>query len=367
METLHWGMNNTCEALAHYTHGCATVFFIIWSFRLWGKRKESRLIMLLFMNMAYLAFCNLKDIIFLFDDLWYDSYLTGISVTIDLIYIPLMSAFFIEAVSPGLMTTRRCLSIVFPQSVWVPVYLLFPDEYVFYGALGLSYLLGVIAMIIVCIQSYRHDKFIRQNYSYTESINVKWILGGASAVFICMTIYMFAFSEETWLGNAVYYLISVVAWAYLYFSAISHQVLNFPLPMFWEYGKEKNEEFHQEEDTEQYKDTIAEGLADCMDQKRMYLNPKLTLNDVASAIGTNRTYLSSYLNNVLEMSFYDYVNSYRIREACNILKQTKDRVVLHDVADASGFNSLSTFNRSFSKYVGMTPSEYLKKHNKSQS
>lgn len=99
-----------------------------------------------------------------------------------------------------------------------------------------------------------------------------------------------------------------------------------------------------------------------METERMFLNPKLTLIEVAGAIGTNRTYLSEYLNNILHTSFYEYVNSFRIKEACFLLTSGK-RKNLSEIAELSGFNSLSTFNRAFVKNTGETPTRYIKKLN----
>lgn len=56
-------------------------------------------------------------------------------------------------------------------------------------------------------------------------------------------------------------------------------------------------------------------LQEYMEKGRMFLNPKLSLTEVATAIGTNRTYLSEYLNNDLDTTFYEYVNGFRIKEA----------------------------------------------------
>lgn len=98
-----------------------------------------------------------------------------------------------------------------------------------------------------------------------------------------------------------------------------------------------------------------------MENERMFLNPKLTLTEVATAIGTNRTYLSEYLNNDLRlMTFYEYVNGFRIKEACALLSSDERRTLM-EIAELSGFNSLSTFNRAFVKSIGETPARYLKK------
>ena len=94
-----------------------------------------------------------------------------------------------------------------------------------------------------------------------------------------------------------------------------------------------------------------------MTEKRLYMNPKLTISDVAAAIGSNRTYLSDYLNKKLGVTFYEYVNSYRVMEACSILVDGNNQLLM-EVAKQSGFNSLSTFHRSFLKEMKITPLQY---------
>ena len=103
-----------------------------------------------------------------------------------------------------------------------------------------------------------------------------------------------------------------------------------------------------------------------MDEDKLYLNPKLTLQDVSAAIGTNRTYLSDYLNKILKTTFYEYINALRIRRACELIDsmtQENKRSML-EISELSGFNSISTFNRSFAKMIGVTPSQYLAKKQK---
>ena len=71
------------------------------------------------------------------------------------------------------------------------------------------------------------------------------------------------------------------------------------------------------------------------------------------------TLLSAYLNGELNTTFYDYVNGYRVREACRLI-DSGTRKTLAEISELSGFNSLSTFNRAFSRHAGMSPSEYMK-------
>lgn len=359
-----FGMGPTYEAFAHFAHGGATVFFMVFSVFTWPMRKQNRMMYLLFLNMLYLAFCNCKDMVFLFGDLWYDPYVTGLSVMTDLIYVPIMSSFFLEVVSPGFMTNRRIWSLVGPQILFLPLFIAFPSDLIYRIALYFSYLVGITVMLLVVIQSVRHRRFIKENYSFTEHIDVSWTVGGGIAVFLCMTIYLLVFSDETWLGNAVYYLMSFLGWVYLYFSSLKHQVVEVPQHLFfnlpWDSSEKDTDAISAEikEHSEDVYAFIERGLAKCMGEDKLYLNPKLSIQDVSSAIGTNRTYLSAYLNSELKVSFYDYVNSLRIKEACSVINENKEKISMQEVSDRSGFNSISTFNRSFTKYVGMTPSQY---------
>jgi AraC-like DNA-binding protein len=57
------------------------------------------------------------------------------------------------------------------------------------------------------------------------------------------------------------------------------------------------------------------------------------------------------------MNFFDYVNQYRIKEAENLLLSDKN-IKIEDVSERCGFNSISTFKRSFAKANGMAPAKF---------
>ena len=107
---------------------------------------------------------------------------------------------------------------------------------------------------------------------------------------------------------------------------------------------------------------ISKNLKLVMEEEKLYLQPKLTLNTVARAINTNKSYLSSYLHSVEQTTFYDFVNRYRIVEACRIMEDSEMRktYVIVQIARLCGFSSVSTFNRYFYKITGVLPSKYKK-------
>ena len=87
-------------------------------------------------------------------------------------------------------------------------------------------------------------------------------------------------------------------------------------------------------------------------------SPRLTLSELAAELGTNRTTLSNYLNQEVGTTFYDYINSHRVSEAERLLAEPSGHWSVEQLAEMSGFNSVSTFRRAFSKKHGMSPQQY---------
>ncbi|MCG8701041.1 MAG: helix-turn-helix domain-containing protein [Bacteroidales bacterium] len=112
-------------------------------------------------------------------------------------------------------------------------------------------------------------------------------------------------------------------------------------------------------------DKIQEDLMDkistVMQHKKLYLNPKFTLNELSRHVGSNTYYVSKVLNEGFQVSFTDYINSLRIEAFIKDFKEHADPGTFIQYAYKVGFNSKSAFNRAFKKKTGSTPSEYFSK------
>lgn len=108
-------------------------------------------------------------------------------------------------------------------------------------------------------------------------------------------------------------------------------------------------------------DQLLARLLDYMEQQKPYLEPELTIYALAAALDTNRHHLSQVINERQGMSFFDFVNGYRVRAVQAMLASpaVQQQSIL-GIAYDCGFNSKATFNSSFKKHTGMTPSSYLK-------
>ncbi len=93
--------------------------------------------------------------------------------------------------------------------------------------------------------------------------------------------------------------------------------------------------------------------------QKLYLNPTLTLTELAQHVALNPKVVSQVINAGIGKSFNDFVNDYRVDEVKQRLR-TNDmaRLTLLGIALESGFNSKTTFNRIFRQHTGQSPSEF---------
>ena len=384
----------TLEAIAHYFRGAATLFFIFWSVLLQKYRQRNRMMRLLHLASVLLAICYIKDFVFLIDAWKYSEYLNDLACIIDMVYLHVIAIFFIEVAKPGAVSDRNMYLIIAFQAAFVPLYVFYPINEVCMFAEFLAYIVSATTVVYITVFVINYRKRMFDHCSYTENIDVRWVLISCYIYFATLLLYSLSFDTTTWISETVFNIVGMLLWAIVFRMASRHRVLrmlvgrNFVLEHRNEKTKSPNmaEKTRQEPIPEDHSDKtveitnnniddnlaimknkqereaiIGERLDNVMTVRKIYLNPKLTVIDLAAAICTNKTYLSLYLNNTLHTTFYDYVNKYRIEEACGIMKEmsAENKMMIAEVATASGFNSLSSFNRYFMKMKGISPSEFI--------
>ncbi len=97
-------------------------------------------------------------------------------------------------------------------------------------------------------------------------------------------------------------------------------------------------------------------LDTAMQNGALWREQMLTLKDLATAAGAKPFYISQALNQGRGTSFFDYVNGWRVREACTLLRDTDQSVL--NISETVGFNAKSTFNAAFRKATGTTPTAW---------
>ena len=99
-------------------------------------------------------------------------------------------------------------------------------------------------------------------------------------------------------------------------------------------------------------------LEDLMRTKKLFKDEQLRLDALAKLMGVSRNSVSQVINRT-GMNFFEYLNSWRIEEAKKLLSETnKQQLNIIEVAYEVGFNNKVSFNKSFKKSTGLTPTEF---------
>jgi len=104
-----------------------------------------------------------------------------------------------------------------------------------------------------------------------------------------------------------------------------------------------------------------EKLTDYMKSAKPYLNPDLSLPQLATELNISSHYLSQVINEQFNLNFFDFVNGYRVEAfKKKIIDPEFRNFSLLGIAFECGFNSKSAFNRIFKQTSGITPSQFKK-------
>lgn len=102
-------------------------------------------------------------------------------------------------------------------------------------------------------------------------------------------------------------------------------------------------------------------LEKLLGEEKLYLDPDLSLRQLADRLATNTKYLSQVVNHLASCNFQQYLNTFRIKEVQKkILSKDFDNLTLFGIALQCGFKNKSTFYKVFKEIAGVTPKEYIK-------
>jgi AraC-like DNA-binding protein len=124
---------------------------------------------------------------------------------------------------------------------------------------------------------------------------------------------------------------------------------------------ERREKYAGSDQTGEERQTLFSRAQQEMLSNARYLEMDLTLGELAASMAATPRDLSEAINAEGGVSFYDFVNGYRLEAARRLLLDDRDARIL-SIAHRAGFNSKSTFNKVFKSTTGQTPSQFRKSH-----
>ena len=234
--------------------------------------------------------------------------------------------------------------------------------------------LGIVSLLTYLLLGLRllraHQKIIGDTYSYREAVDLRWLktvlmsIGGVILVY--WTLYLttiFGFDAPNLLYPLLYFSI-IFCIFFLGFKGIRQPELFVDVPPAR--GPAGAVEappeavlapgYHGTGIDETQSRLILEELRALLAEDPIYLEPTLTIADLAKTSGFRSHYISQAINQNLQMNFFDFINRYRVEYACRRLEESDDGIL--GVAMDAGFGSKSSFYTAFRKHTGMTPKQY---------
>ncbi|CAN5424689.1 helix-turn-helix domain-containing protein [soil metagenome] len=238
------------------------------------------------------------------------------------------------------------------------------------GLLKYFYVEGAIDLIIIttysvlAVRHYRaYLKWLPSEFSNLQPVTLKWfrnflvILSAVCVIewgfSLTSLFYEYWYDVRYWdyfIRAVLLYYVSVAGYTF----TARHEII---------FSSQSNTETNQTEVKNENDLLPTQLLLDHMHSVKPYLDPELTLSQLAQELKLSTAIVSRTINAGLDKNFNDFINEYRVNEICLHLKagQHKTKTLLGVALDC-GFNSKATFNRSFKKLIGLAPKEWIEQN-----
>lgn len=237
----------------------------------------------------------------------------------------------------------------------VPTHLIVFDAVKFVSGIGYS-----IATVLLVV---RHQRAVRNSYSNTERVNLRWLLwfAGAAAAIWLLALSIDSSATANIRDDHVSLAIALMIYSIGYMGLrqpeiFRYETTEFPIPPTLENPADP---YARSGLVDAEAEKLRVSLIALMETDQPWKDSELTLSQLAERLDTTPHKLSEVLNAQVGQTFYDFVNGYRVREVQRRIKagEAKKLKMLALALDA-GFASKSTFNEVFKKHTSLTPSAF---------
>ncbi|HMV25666.1 MAG TPA: helix-turn-helix domain-containing protein [bacterium] len=220
---------------------------------------------------------------------------------------------------------------------------------------------SIILNVVMVLQNVMYltmaIRLLSQNEAYSKLnriIRFLFSIMMGYVVFNFINAIYFLFTGETlvhW-GNWSIPIFATIIYTIAFLSFVSPETIFFTL---W---PRNNNSLSKER-----KHEVLNQLYKLMEQDKIYREPDLRYTEVAARLGISARCLSALLSEDIGMTFNVFVNTYRVKDAQNQLRERYCEETLLAIALDSGFSGKSSFNRIFKEQTGLTPSEFVYQSN----
>lgn len=228
---------------------------------------------------------------------------------------------------------------------------------------------GVVYPILSYKLTQRYRKTIHQYFAYSQRINLKWLQFFILSIFIVYissaifgTLHYAMRIPFNFNIDYIAFFLFISFLIFLgYFGIRQEGVFSNPFSLDEISISKTKKEYLNSGLKEDEAKVLLQKLKQYMKTEKPYLEPKLSLGNLALQLNVSANYLSQTINQYEGKNFYDFINEYRVEEFVEraMLPENQKFNILSLAYDA-GFNSKSSFNQIFKKHKGKTPSEFIR-------
>lgn len=194
-----------------------------------------------------------------------------------------------------------------------------------------------------------------QRYNNTDR---RWMIKYTICFIINTIAYIIILISDHIIIKTLYYYVSAGCSIYIAYMELFERLIKHQVSPECDVTDANNEELEYIETADEKQNPLCERIILHMKRTSDYRDPDISLNSMAISLFTNRTTLSKALRELGYANFNIYINSLRIEDFINRVKDEKPENY-QDVFYNVGFRSRSTALRNFKQYTGKTPSEYF--------
>lgn len=227
-----------------------------------------------------------------------------------------------------------------------------------------------IYVIFSLLKIRKHKRNLKYMFSYQDSIDLQWLQNLVVSFMIIFIIEFilfgfFLFNDRIkvyYLDYSGYLLFAAFVFALGYFGYKQGEIFQHKKVVAVTDKKQRKPPSVKTSSSDIENAQLAELLNTFVTEHKPWLNPTLSLYDLASELNISSHKLTLLLNNYLKTNFYDYINHFRVEEVKKMLKNNIKKYTILAIALECGFNNKASFNRIFKQKTGQTPSEFIKKN-----
>lgn len=295
-----------------------------------------------------------------------------LDVQLSMLVFPALGIFMLHVLELNKTAKKAHVAVMVIPVALIIGYIITHEVWMFNGTM-VYWTLVAIGFTLWCIRQEKvYTRRLKDLYSDMEHHDVKWAFRLLRYFLLYFGIFIVVHTINQFSYYYILFAACIALWIYIVYQVDSHeQQENFWLgatevPLLEEENENPSDSDGLTDDRENEKKGLAERdlkwvgerlTAKC-EETQLYRRHDLTLDMLAKEIGSNRTYISSYLASK-GMSYYNYINALRVEHAKQLM-ESEEKLSLAGIAYECGYKNDTTFRRAFMEAEKCSPSEYLK-------